>query len=187
MLLFPSHDRHQETKVTAVREEPAPRPCEESAAKIAARTGKEKQLRDFENWMLIGTGTPQQQKSAMTALISSNPNLVDIKIDNETKRGNFVYADGTTVPFNVTNNARDWATAGIQFHGLEGSQMDKSMSKYIDKPMVKDFSATRGLSKNLYSKQSAVNSLIESIPSSVFENETGENIASNLNKILKHI
>ena len=128
----------QETKVTTVREEPTPTPREESAARIAARKGKQKQFSTLENWMKFGTGTAQEKATAKAALLAdgAKDGLIDIVIEGN--RLKLVYSDpeATTVNIKVPDNARDWVAAGKSLHGLEGSEADAKMGNYYKRPMT---------------------------------------------------
>jgi hypothetical protein len=127
----------QETKVTAVREEPTPRPREESAARIAARQGKQKQFSTLENWMKFGTGTAQEKATAKAALLAdgAKDGLIDIVSDGDNIT--FVYSDQkANLTVEIPDSTKDWVAAGKSLHGVEGSEADTRMSNYYKRPMT---------------------------------------------------
>jgi hypothetical protein len=127
----------QQTKVTTVREEPTPTPREESAAKIAARTGKQKQFSTLENWMKFGTGTAQEKATAKAALLAdgAKDGLIDIVSDGDNIT--FVYSDQkANLTVEIPSSTKDWVAAGKSLHGLEGSEADTRMGDYYKRPMT---------------------------------------------------
>jgi hypothetical protein len=174
----------QETKVTAVREEPTPRPPYKPPG--VEDTDK---LTSLENWAMFGTGTAKQKAQAKNALLNDfnsgkkeGERLLDIIVDTDNNQMTFKYDDGTESSSTIPSNTRDWLNLGKFIHGVEGKDAQRAFSQFLNKPITTDFSEAAKTKIKKFNRTSAIRDIMSSIDFNNLIVEDDDNAtAANLN------
>jgi len=182
----------QETKVTAVREEPTPRPPYKPPG-----GGDADKLTSLENWAMFGTGTAKQKAQAKNALLNDfnsgkkeGERLLDIIVDTDNNQMTFKYDDGTESSSTIPSNTRDWLNLGKFIHGVEGKDAQQAFSQFLNKPITTDFSEAAKTKIKKFNRNAATTDIMSSINFNKLivqddDNKTAANL--NANPILRDL